>query len=144
MPVSHQGKIGGSNLHNCCQFNCFSKTPLRFWSICLIGPQFTAVYRLNRDHALLSHTNLCGLHCGVWVIDCASWQAYNVCVIMASCERCPQGGAEERLACPKGEGEAPAMGSIKRGRVIPTATGYKRALAASWKIAARRLPPEGI
>jgi hypothetical protein len=27
------------------------------------------------------------LPCGVWVIDCASRQAYNVFVIMASCER---------------------------------------------------------
>jgi hypothetical protein len=96
------------------------------------------------DHALLSPTNICGLHCGMWVIDCASGQAYNVFVIMAPCERWPQGGAEERLACPRGEGEAPAMGSIKRGRVMPTATGYKRALSTSWKIAARRLPPEAI
>jgi hypothetical protein len=77
------------------------------------------------DHALLSPTNICGLHCGMGVIDCVSCQAYNVCVIMASCERCPHGGAEERIACPRGEGEAPAMGSIQRGRVRPTATGYK-------------------
>ena len=93
------------------------------------------------DHALLSPTTICGLHCGMGVLDCALCQAYNVCVIMASCERCPQGGAEERIACPRGEGEAPAMGSIKRGRVRHPATGYKRALSTSWKIAARRLPP---
>jgi hypothetical protein len=74
-------------------------------------------------------TNIFGLHCGMWVIDCASCQAYNVCVIMAPCERWPQGGAEERIACPRGEGEAPAMGIIKRGCVMPTATGYKRALS---------------
>src|SRR4051812_15426012 len=96
------------------------------------------------DHALLSPTTICGLHCGMGVLDCALCQAYNVCVIMASCERCPQGGAEERLACPRGAGEAPAMGSIKRGRVRHPATGYKRALSPSWKIAARRLPPEAI
>jgi hypothetical protein len=36
------------------------------------------------------------------------------------------------------------MGSIKRGRVMPPATGYKRAWSPSWKIAARRLPPEAI
>jgi hypothetical protein len=61
------------------------------------------------DSALLSQTNICGLHCGVWVIDCVSWQAYNVCVIMVSCERRAegadraQGSAEERVACPTGE-----------------------------------------
>ena len=37
--------------------------------------------------ALLSPTNICGLHCGVWVVDCTLYQAYNVCVIMVSCER---------------------------------------------------------
>jgi hypothetical protein len=55
-----------------------------------------------------------------------------------------RGGAEERIACPRGAGETPAMGSIKRGRVMPPATGYKRAWSPSWKIAARRLPPEAI
>jgi hypothetical protein len=62
------------------------------------------------DHALLSPTNICGLHCGMGVIDCVSCQAYNVCVIMASCERCPHGGAEERIACPRGGGRGAGHG----------------------------------
>ena len=41
----------------------------------------------------------------------------------------PHGGAEERIAFPRGEEEAPAMGIIKRGRVRQTATGYKRSVA---------------
>jgi hypothetical protein len=41
----------------------------------------------------------------------------------------PHGGAEERIAFPRGEEEAPAMGIIKRGRVRHTATGYKRSVA---------------
>ena len=41
----------------------------------------------------------------------------------------PHGGAEERIAFPRGEGEAPAMGVIKRGRVRHTATGYRRSVA---------------
>jgi hypothetical protein len=41
----------------------------------------------------------------------------------------PHAGAEERIAFPRGEEEAPAMGIIKRGRVMHTATGYKRSVA---------------
>src|SRR5207247_1492003 len=70
---------------------------------CAFPGGLRALYILNDlfcDHALLSPTTICGLHCGMGVLDCALCQAYNVCVIMASCERCPQGGAEERRACP--------------------------------------------
>src|SRR5262245_1900860 len=52
-----------------------------------------------------------------------------------------QGGAEERMACPRGAGETPAMGSLKSDRVMPPATGDKRAWSPAWQIAARRLPP---
>src|SRR5262249_25771330 len=34
-----------------------------------------------------SDTTSC-LHCGVWVLDCRSRQGYNVCVVMAPCDRC--------------------------------------------------------
>ena len=36
--ASHHGEIGGLNLPNFRQFNCFSKMLLRFWYFCLIGP----------------------------------------------------------------------------------------------------------
>jgi len=77
----------------------------RFLSAIVVGEKTD----LFCDGALLSPTNILGLHCGVWVIDCVSWQAYNVCVIMVSCERRAegadraQGSAEERVACPTGE-----------------------------------------
>jgi hypothetical protein len=38
-------------------------------------------------HLLLSPNNSFGLHCGVWGVDCAAHQAYNVSVVTAACER---------------------------------------------------------
>jgi hypothetical protein len=40
MTASHHSEMGGVNLSNCRQFNCFSKMLLRFWYFCLIGPYF--------------------------------------------------------------------------------------------------------
>ena len=36
--------------------------------------------------ALLSQTTMFRLHCGGWVVDCASRQAYNVSVVLVLCE----------------------------------------------------------
>jgi hypothetical protein len=41
----------------------------------------------------------------------------------------PHGGAEERIAFPRGEGEAPTKGVIEIARVRHIATGYKRSVA---------------
>ena len=30
--------------------------------------------------------NTCGLHSGVWGVDCAPHQGYKVCVVIAPCE----------------------------------------------------------
>jgi len=41
----------------------------------------------------------------------------------------PQGGAEERIAFPMGEGEGPAKGIVETDYCMHTATGYKCSVA---------------
>lgn len=48
--------------------------------------EYHAFPALLYDSALLAQHNTFGLHCGVWVIDYASRQVYNVFDVMAPCE----------------------------------------------------------
>jgi hypothetical protein len=64
-----------------------------------------------------------------------------------------QGGAEKRIALPRGEVEAPATGVVERGCVMHTATGYKRSVAmarprepgqqSTWQVRSECLQPSG-
>src|SRR5262249_19146405 len=47
MTVTYHGTMGGLNLPNCRQFKRLSKTLLRFWHFCLIGPNGGVCHRDN-------------------------------------------------------------------------------------------------
>ena len=54
MTVTYHGTMGGLNLPNCRQFKRLSKTLLRFWHFCLIGPNVEGRngYLSLRNHQL--------------------------------------------------------------------------------------------